>query len=161
MYKFTAIPVGSFVLHCAETVEGDVHQKRFTGTGVNTLTQDTANLYLRGEYDLIRETGETVHVQAGQCSLDLDMSFADGELLTEKVTKAGLRMCVAAKPGVCWTRRVVSGDFSMLPGEVAVLLDGGQAGRIFVAQGSTTIQHKGRTFVASLDNALLFVNKEG
>lgn len=149
MYKFTAIPVGSFILHCAETVEGDVHQKRFTGTGVTTLTQDTANLYLRGAYDLIRETGEATHVQAGQCSLDLDLAFADGELLTEKVTKAGLRMCVTAKPGVYWTRRVVSGDFSMLPGDMAVLLDGDQAGRAFVAHAPATIQHPGRAFVAT------------
>lgn len=154
MYKFSRLKAGVFDVFVTHTNVGDKHLKRFV-SAATTRSQDTANLYTEGEYQLSSGNGLSAVFGAGSCSLDQDLSFATGEVVTETSVTAGTRFCVSA--ATAWSRRVEETDFSACDGEVLIPLSGSitvgpktiAAGNVAVVQGAKQVAVLGRVFVAT------------
>jgi hypothetical protein len=141
-------------VYVTDATEGQVHKKKFS-THATTATQDTANLYVAGEFSLSVEKGEPVLYPAGSCSFDQDIVFPLGAVVTETALKNGLRICVSPVSGK-WTRRVASGSFIanarelLIPISGAITISGKEfsAGSIVSVGGEQAVKSSGRVFVA-------------
>lgn len=155
MYKFTRLTAGGFYVHVSKTNAGQTHEKRFS-SDATTLTQDTANLYLKGRHRVSCGSADGDVFEAGSCSIDKSIAFVGGELVVEQPLEDGLRICVSPITGK-WSRRVAEGDFTTNDGDVLIPLIGTALvgdksigiGDVAVAIGEKQVRTLGRVFVAT------------
>lgn len=159
MYNFSRVNAGAFTVHISTVSAGQDHKKKFAADGITTLTQDTANLYIKGEFTLDGGSpGEAVFPE-GSCSFDQTIAFTKDAVVTETANKDGLRYCVSlTDPTAKWTRRVEQSRFTAKSGDTLVVLAGTasingsefSAGKVLsVSSAEVSVAVDGRVFVAT------------
>lgn len=159
MYKFTKSTAGVFTIHQSEVIAGQSHKKMFSNSGITTQTQNTANLYIKGEFVVSGGLPDNVVFNEGMCSLDKIIEFDSESVVTETAVKDGLRYCVAIEGDKNkWCREVKKTDFTATQGALLIVMSGfvecdGKtfyAGDIVqVTSSNSYIEVTGSVFVAS------------
>lgn len=154
MYKFTQLIAGDFYIHVSKVTSGQKHKKIFL-TEASTLNQDTANLYIKGNFNISCENNIDETYFQGSCSLDKNIAFKPGLVVTETALTDGLRVCVSAVSGK-WSRSLLDKDFTAIAGEVIVPLSGEiliegtrySTTEVIVIETDKKVSVSGRVFVA-------------
>lgn len=151
MYNYCSVIVNDFKVYYYRTKIGDTHKRIFENK-TNSLNQYTANIYLTGKYALINEDNDTFHIyNAGDTSIDKLIEYEPNQIITEKVIRPGIRLCLEPLRKHKWERRVVSSSFNVKEGDIIIWLSEPEINIVKVDNNKkfNNLENK-KAFIASL-----------
>lgn len=120
MYDYRLYRMGPWRYHVAVTPVGATH-KRIFASGVNSLTQYSLNLYLKGRFSL--HTDDGWQWSPSGSSISENIPYPSGVVVTETSLEQGLRACVEPATRTKWNRVLVEGDIAVLKDDLVMPLD--------------------------------------